>query len=40
MKKLSAEFGLDGWFVNCVSKEMPETVRPEQVPTHIWKQIS
>ena len=40
LKKLSAEFGLDDWFVNCVSKEMPETVRPEQVPTQIWKQIS
>ena len=37
LKKLSAEFGLDDWFVNCVSKEIPETVRPEQVPTHIWK---
>ena len=39
LKSLCTEPGLQDWFRNTVATELPETVRPEQVPTRLWQQI-
>ena len=39
LKPMCAKHGLLEWFTNIAARELPETVRPEQVPAQLWQQI-